>query len=663
MISKFQFLYNPLLWICFILFNKSYGQQDSLTKISSEEMKEPAIILLDSRIIEYRFPQPGDDYEKGKLENNHRSLVVHRRIHINSDKGLEMYNKLSIYLDNSSVLKSLEAKFISPDYKTVFLDASKIKDVNKGNGKYKILAIEGAQVGGELDYTYTIYSPPYMECDQFFVPDVSIRRAVVEFHSPLNGFMQVKGYYNPWAEFSSANGNYQITRFESNEIKCHHETKYEAFSASIPMVISILDPNRGSGFMEDSNRSKWYYQMRWRLLGNNYYELIHNVKGTSNVYDLCSDLGILRIQDPEAKIIEIEKYIKSNIEFKNASEVNQSADENEYALLKNVIKNKFANQMGLVRLYAAFFDAAKIPYKLLITASRYDEAFDVDFPKSLQFRDFVFYFPQKDKYVVPTSSYLRYGMCSDRFEGNFGLVILKTDSLHRFHKFPVSDTVQNSSYKNFDVELQSDLDELLINAKISYRGYNAFSMRGTLYRNKEEQIRELKKRLSSTLDNETSIKSEKFENTEISLNVENKPLIFEYQKTTKSILEKANDKILLNLGLVIGKQFDLYNAPERTTPIIMGNPSVSHYTIRFKIPQGYRLKNPNELDIQKTMRDSSNVVAGFSSTSNQVGDVLEVKVTEFYMKNNFSISLYDQFKDVINASFDFTKKVLILEKN
>jgi hypothetical protein len=53
---------------------------------------------------------------------------------------------------------------------------------------------------------------------------------------------------------------------------------------------------------------------------------------------------------------------------------------------------------------------------------------------------------------------------------------------------------------------------------------------------------------------------------------------------------------------------------------------------------------------------------GFISAYTLKGNELKIKLHEFYKATDYPISMLENFKKVINASADFNKIVLILEK-
>jgi hypothetical protein len=53
---------------------------------------------------------------------------------------------------------------------------------------------------------------------------------------------------------------------------------------------------------------------------------------------------------------------------------------------------------------------------------------------------------------------------------------------------------------------------------------------------------------------------------------------------------------------------------------------------------------------------------GFTSSYSQAGNIVTVTINEVYHEIKYPLSQFEDFKKVINASADFNKIVLVLEK-
>jgi hypothetical protein len=128
------------------------------------------------------------------------------------------------------------------------------------------------------------------------------------------------------------------------------------------------------------------------------------------------------------------------------------------------------------------------------------------------------------------------------------------------------------------------------------------------------------------------------------------------------LLENAGNKILVKIGEIIGPQTEMYQEKPRQFPMQVAFPHSLERTIEFTLPEGYTVKNPGELTIHDDYRENGEITMGFSSDYKLENNVMKIHVMEQYRKTFYPLSEYEDFKKVINASADFNKIVLVLEK-
>lgn len=82
----------------------------------------------------------------------------------------------------------------------------------------------------------------------------------------------------------------------------------------------------------------------------------------------------------------------------------------------------------------------------------------------------------------------------------------------------------------------------------------------------------------------------------------------------------------------------------------------------MEIPAGYRVRNIEDLKINKIFKEENEVTMGFESSVELNGNVVTINIFEQYRKIRYPMDQIDPFKDIINAAADFNKLVLVLEK-
>ena len=145
-------------------------------------------------------------------------------------------------------------------------------------------------------------------------------------------------------------------------------------------------------------------------------------------------------------------------------------------------------------------------------------------------------------------------------------------------------------------------------------------------------------------------------------NINTQTHFFFQSRIHTQLLEKAGNKLLFKLGELIGNQVQMYQEKPRQLPAEMPFAHVEERKISFEIPQGYTIKNPEDINIDVQYKKDNVVTMGFVSSYKVVNNVLEVYVLETYHELKYPLKEFETFKKVINSSADFNKIVLVLEK-
>ncbi|MBS1934087.1 MAG: hypothetical protein JST96_08805, partial [Bacteroidetes bacterium] len=274
----------------------------------------------------------------------------------------------------------------------------------------------------------------------------------------------------------------------------------------------------------------------------------------------------------------------------------------------------------------------------------------------------------ENKFLAPTRPDFRYPWILPTWGSTNGLFCKKTSlgsfstAIAEVKKVELEDYHKSFSNIESKIEFDGNLDSLVIDAKQIYGGYTASVYRDIFNLSNAEQKQSVIKDMAKTVSGSehiifSEIKNQGFENS-------NSDSPFVFHSTTKSaeLLEKAGNKLLVKIGLAIGPQVEMYQEKPRQQPISLEYPHFEERTIDFKIPDGYIVKNASDLKIEQTYKDKGNISMGFVSAYTQNGNVLSIHIMEQYCSTSYPLSLFDEFKKIINASSDFNKVVLVLEK-
>lgn len=203
---------------------------------------------------------------------------------------------------------------------------------------------------------------------------------------------------------------------------------------------------------------------------------------------------------------------------------------------------------------------------------------------------------------------------------------------------------------------------LIIDTKQIYTGYAAIDMRDALNFSNEDGKRNIIKQMAKMVSNSENIISSEFINSGFEAATTNQPAILHIKTKSGELLERAGNKLLVKIGAVIGPQTEMYQEKPRQFPVNIDYGHIEERTINLMIPAGYSISNINDLKINKTYQDNGQLTMGFVSDYKINGNMLTVHIMEQYRNTLYPLDQFEQFRRIINASADFNKVVLVLQK-
>jgi hypothetical protein len=141
-----------------------------------------------------------------------------------------------------------------------------------------------------------------------------------------------------------------------------------------------------------------------------------------------------------------------------------------------------------------------------------------------------------------------------------------------------------------------------------------------------------------------------------------KPFIVRTTQKISDMIEVVEDDYLLNIGLAIGRQQELYQERPRQTPISGDANKVYQRILKVKIPEGYEVGNLESMQMDVRQEYQGKTVSLFTSKATMQGDEVTIIVDEYYTELTLPITEYERFRDVINAAADFNKKAILFKK-
>ena len=402
----------------------------------------------------------------------------------------------------------------------------------------------------------------------------------------------------------------------------------------------------------------------WNELAKNLFASYNDLtdKEMKAVETLILQLKISEGASDEERIVVVEDFFKSNFS------VDKNADGEDAERLDKIIKTKICNNRGMYKLFIATLKKMNIRYQVVFPSKRDDLSLDENLENYRLIDDNLLYFPSTDNFLEPLNQGMRYPYVEPYMAATRGLFLKSTtlgtftSALASFDSIPIQPYEKSAHDMQVKLAFNAAMDSLELHSKQILYGYGAMSYRPAYIYLAKEKIADFNKNIIKSVAKSENIRNIKVENTSMTDGLANKPLTFEADITTTDMMEMAGNRILVKLGEVIGPQEQMYQEKPRQLPILIQYPHRLDREITFTIPTGYKVKNLSDLNIDIREKTTGKETMGFVSSYNESGNDIHIMVHEFYKVVDYPVSMFDEFRKVINASADFNKVVLVLEK-
>lgn len=623
--------------------NKFYWEEKPvLSKVPDEFNDASAVLLNDSRNHEYKF-------DKNEMWVYCEQI---RKIKVLTDKGIEQFNKIYIFYRGGGEVMKIKARAISPNGEVVNLPENKIFDEEEDGDKFKKFAVEGIEKNSEIEYYVLIRYPVYtFGVETYMFPSVPIVNASFSLKIPSHLYFDVKGYNGFSVQKDTVIDDVRITRAEAHNIRDFESEKYSNPGAHYANVQYKLSYNLDKNSKVRMNT--------WNEFAKNVFEnyTVFNKKENKAIETILKKIDLKNAKNDEEKILIIEDYLKHNITV-NKNTQNSSAD-----MLDFIVQSKVGGEFGFNRLMFGCLQSAGLNPRLVFPSNRNEKPLDENFENFRLTNNMLLFFPSTGKYLSPLSDELRYPIINPNDGATKGLFIKEISLSDYKSGTPVFDSItllpfeESSSNMEVSLSFNKDADTLTVNSKQILTGYSAANYRPAYaYLQKKDQD-EFTKGIIKNVAETDSILSFKVENEGLTNSLSNKPLIISGEFKNTGLIENAGKNILVKIGEVIGTQVQMYQEKKRILPISLEYPHALDRIIKFKIPAGYKLKNPD--DINASVSDKEKTM-GFESSYSLKGNDLTITVHEYYKSIGYPVEDIEIFTKVINAAADFNKLTLVL---
>ena len=627
--------------------NTTWADKPSMHEAHKPFDSSSAVGILDERKIEYR----------NEKDNLFIYEYDHRIIKIMNDNGIEMFNKIYIPVYANAEIQNIKARTILSDGKVIDISTDKIKEIEEDGETYKLFAMDGLEKGCEVEYAYTVKRNLSVFGSQVFQRrNVPYQQAKFTLITPSYLKFDAKGYNGFKVSKDSVVGEQRIIVGYSNNIDELEEEKYSNQDPYLQRVDYKLSYNISKN--ENVRLYTWKEFAKQSFTG-------YTNRTQKEEKALDAFIGKMQLPsnaDDAARILAIEDYVKNNINI-DKKLIADDADN-----IEHIVKNKAADDDGIVRLFAGIFDKLSINYQFVFPGTRTGFTIDEELENWNRANDVLIYFPTTGKYISPVSVDLRYPYIPFEFTAIRGLFLKGTvigdfkTAIGSFNNVSIEPFDQHAINMEADIRFDETLDTILINSKQILRGYGATSYRPIYAFLPADKQEEANKEIIKAVAGSENISNIKIENPAFTNYFDNKPLVISADVKSTTLVERAGNKILLKVGDVIGPQAQMYQEKPRRLPVELPFPHVLDRKIILHIPGGYTVKNLNDINMNIEYKEDGETTMGFVSSYTQNSNEIIILVNETYRKIQYPLSQFEEFKNVINASADFNKVVLVLQK-
>ena len=579
--------------------------------------------------------------------------TIHRIVYVNNNEAVQKHNRIIISMTNALELVKIRARAINKEGKAINFDESNLKELkNEESGKaYKIFAIEGIELGSEIEYYFVRKMRPSIFDRVFLQFDVPVKMNSFLLTCPEHLQFDFKTYHNFPAVKEEENSEMNVYLTSMKDVPALKEEAFSNFNPNRKRIEFKLAYNTAR------SKSRLY---TWDEAAKTFYEVLTKVskEDQKSLGKFVKTLDDNTSESLETRIRNVESKIKTAIQVSEGRE-------ESLAEIASILKVKLASHQGMTRLFMAVFNNLNIQCNPVLTCSRESIKFDADFDTWAFLDDYVLNFPETKKFLSPYVFECRYPFVQPEFTAQKGLFMQPftsgntTSALSVIEEIPAVDYTYNLDNLKLDIVFADDLSSNEIRQSREFGGYNAAYF--TPYYDimskdqKEEMIDQLTKQTAPdakiTKWTAGAASDSKSNNFMVSVNFQ-----------SSHFVERAGSRILFKVGELIGPQIEMYRDDERTVAVENDFNRMYNRVIKINLPPGYQVKNADDLVIDIAYTDEDDVPFSFKSDYSLEDNVLAVHIEEYYKEIYAPLSRYEDFRKVVNAAADFNKITLVLEK-
>lgn len=635
------------------LFSQSYytsdytwGEDPFAIVCPDSLLNEAEVNLMQKMVAEFTYND--DDFIERDL--------YHRVTYLGSDEAIEDNNRIYLPIANDEILEISKARAINPKGKVIELSDEDINSAEDENGNITYYyAFKGLEIGSIIEYFFIQTIPAEYSGTRIIMQnDIIQLNSSIHLVAPWNLVFKYKGY-NGFGELEKDTSDYNFNHWVKHfdfipKFKFENQSFY---SINAMQMVYKLDENIIEGEKDIIN----YEYMANYIIKNN---TIPEKKDKKILSKWLKESNAKEEKTKEAQLRKFEVYLKKNNAILDVS----SPDLKD---LQFIDENKILNPLGFIKSVALASEELDINYEIVMTCNRTNQLFDSSF-QAYNFLDhYLLYFPEINKYMDPNDSYGSLGIISPYYQDNYGVFFKKfksgklvmANSEIRFIEGTLADESHHDMF--MDIVMNDDFTHLDVSLNTISTGQFAAGVQPYYDILEPEDIDETNKAQVTWIAESIEVKDVNVENSGFSqLGV--KPFLLNSNYSVSEFISKARDKYIIEIGMLIGPQTEMYQDTKRTMPVDSDFRKYYHRKLNFTIPDGYKVENLESINIDKSASDENGVYATFSSTYKIDNNILKINCIEYYKKVFYKVSEYEDYRSIINSAADFNKIVIVLEK-
>ncbi|MCD6013351.1 MAG: hypothetical protein K0Q79_3213 [Flavipsychrobacter sp.] len=624
-----------------------------LHSVPPEYMNESVYIIQDDVSLDYK--------EEGRDLNAY--YVTHTIWKVLDVGGVEESSSIRLRVDGQTRFQYIRARTISPNGHVQEVPQSMIKVTADGGGRIIAIAPEGLEKNSEVELLLKEIIPGGTFGSRYFQYTVPVQSARWDVSYPREYVFEAKGYNGLPDMQDVLMGNRRHMRIEVSNVPALKPELFSFWELHLMRAEYKLHHYDMVNYNDRSEVNTW--DKLGRVLFDEYYKISQKERAAVNKY--LTDLGVRSGGKEEDNIRKIENGIKNSIVLYDYVQ----GDSTEQ--LDSIIAKKQATHDGYIKLFAACFTQALVSHELGKACDKSERQVrkDVENWHSLDYT--LFYFPKQQKFLYPLGESYRYPVVPAAIAGGKGVFCLippkgivtgMLAEVRRITPLSANETQRNIAA---GVTFNDDM-EATVDVSYSFTGYAAAGIRNDLREETKEDEKDIVKNVVAFAETREDIQKYYISNDQPESYNENKPLVITASVAAPFLTGKAGQKYVFSIGELIGAQPSLYDKAERKLPVDMSYPVTLNRSITVNIPKGHKVVNPEVLkkNAEFVNRDLK-TLCSFSSdyvliTDKKNGDKLVVTVKESYPVTHFAVTDFERFREVINASYDFSRTSILLER-